>query len=337
MKRYLIKRLLHTLLILIGISAITFFLARVAPSDPAAMWIGPHARAEQVEAARESLGLNKPLYIQYFLYLRDLLNGDWGTSYRTRRPVIEDIRAYLPASMEIAIMGQLLASIIGIPLGVLAASKKDTKVDHANRLFGITTVSIPVFWLALVLQIVFFRILGILPLANRLSFAIEQTNPITRITGFYLIDSLLTGNFIGFKDAFLHLILPSIAVAAYSTGLALRMTRSTMIEVLQEKYIVTAKAFGIPENTIKFRYALKNAIIPTLMVLGIVFGWSLTGVFLIEVIFNWPGLGTYTWRAILAVDYPVVVAVSTIAALIITITNLILDIFQVYLDPRVEL
>jgi len=239
--------------------------------------------------------------------------------------------------MELAIAGQLLASVIGIPLGVLAASKKDTKIDHANRLFGITTVSIPVFWLAMMLQILFFRILGVLPLAGRMSLAIEQANPIEHITGFYLVDSLLTGNFFAFKDAFLHLILPAVAIASYSTGLALRMTRSTMIEILREKYIVTARAFGIPENTIKFRYALKNAIIPTLMVLGIVFGASLTGTFLIEVIFNWPGLGTYTWRAILAVDYPVVVAVSIIAAFIITVINLILDLILVYLDPRVRL
>ncbi len=337
MKRYLVKRLLHTLLILIGISAITFFLSRVAPSDPAALWVGPRARAEQIEMARRELGLDKPLYTQYFLYLRDLISGDWGISYRTRRPVNEDISRHLPASMELAIAGQLLASVIGIPLGVLAASKKDTKIDHANRLFGITTVSIPVFWLAMMLQILFFRILGVLPLAGRMSLAIEQAYPIEHITGFYLVDSLLTGNFIAFKDAFVHLILPAVAIASYSTGLALRMTRSTMIEILREKYIVTARAFGIPENTIKFRYALKNAIIPTLMVLGIVFGWSLTGTFLIEVIFNWPGLGTYAWRAILAVDYPVIVAISVIAALIITIINLILDLILVYLDPRVGL
>ena len=337
MKRYLVKRLFHTLLILIGISAITFFLSRVAPSDPAALWVGPHARAEQVEQARRELGLDKPLLTQYFLYLRDLIRGDWGISFRTHRPVSEDIKTYLPASMELAIAGQLLASVIGIPLGVLAASKKDTKIDHANRLFGIASVSIPVFWLAMMLQILFFRILGVLPLAGRVSIETELFNPIARVTGFYLVDSLLTGNFSAFQDAFLHLILPAVAVASFSTGLALRMTRSTMIEILQEKYIVTARAFGIPENTIKFRYALKNAIIPTLMVLGIVFGWSLTGVFLIEVIFNWPGLGTYAWRAILAVDYPVVVAISIIAALIITVINLILDLILVYLDPRVGL
>lgn len=337
LKRYVVKRLLQTLVILIGISAITFFLSRVAPSDPAALWVGLHARAEQIEKARKELGLDKPLHIQYLIYMRDLIGGRWGTSYRTRRPVIEDIINYLPASMELAIAGQIIASLVGIPLGVIAASKKDKKIDHASRLFGILTVSIPSFWIALMLQIFFSRTLGLLPLEGRLSSNVARMNPIERVTGFYLVDSLLTGNFVAFPDALLHIILPALALASYSMGLSLRMTRSTMIEVLREKYIVTARAFGIPENTIKFRYALKNAIIPTLTVLGIVFGWSLTGVFLVEVVFNWPGLGTYTWRAILAVDYPVIVAVSIIAALIIVIINLILDLTQVYLDPRVRL
>jgi len=337
LKRYVVKRLLQTLVILIGISAITFFLSRVAPSDPAALWVGLHARAEQIEKARKELGLDKPLHIQYLIYMRDLIGGRWGTSYRTRRPVIEDIINYLPASMELAIAGQIIASLVGIPLGVIAASKKDKKIDHASRLFGILTVSIPSFWIALMLQIFFSRTLGLLPLEGRLSSNVARMNPIERVTGFYLVDSLLTGNLVAFPDALLHIILPALALASYSMGLSLRMTRSTMIEVLREKYIVTARAFGIPENTIKFRYALKNAIIPTLTVLGIVFGWSLTGVFLVEVVFNWPGLGTYTWRAILAVDYPVIVAVSIIAALIIVIINLILDLTQVYLDPRVRL
>jgi peptide/nickel transport system permease protein len=332
-----LKRLAIGLIVVVGMSAITFFLARVAPSDPAALWVGQHARPEEVEKAREELGLNKPLYIQYFIYIRDLIYGRWGISYRTRRPVIEDIMTYLPASMELAIVGTLIATVIGIPLGVIAASKKDTKIDHAFRLFGVFALSTPSFWIALMLQLAFARILGILPLEGRLSSSVAETNPVKGITGFYLIDSLLTANFVAFQDALLHIILPSLALAAYSTGLCLRMTRSTMIEILREKYIVATKAFGIPEKTIWFRYALKNAIIPTLMVLGINFAWTLTGVFLVEVIFNWPGLGTYTVRAILAVDYPAIVAVTVISSLIIVITNLILDLIQAYLDPRVKL
>lgn len=336
-KRHLVKRLSAALVVVIGISAITFFLARVAPSDPAALWVGPQARPEQVEQARIELGLDEPLHIQYFIYIRNLIGGDWGISYRTHRPVMEDIKAYLPASMELAVIGLLVASTVGIPLGAIAASKKNTKTDHACRLFGVLTLSIPAFWIAMMLQICFSRILGIFPIQGRLSAGIAETNPIQDITGSYLLDSLLTGNFVAFQDALLHIALPCLALAAYSTGLCLRMTRSTMIEVLGEKYIVTAKAFGIPGNMVKFRYALKNAIIPTLTVLGIILAWSLTGVFLVEVIFNWPGLGTYTWRAILAVDYPVIVAVTIISSFIVVIVNLGLDLIQAYLDPRVRL
>jgi len=337
LSRYILKRLIQTVIVIVGISAITFFLARIAPSDPAALWVGIHARAEQIEKARIELGLDKPLYVQYYIYMRDLIGGDWGISYRTRRPVIEDILSYLPASMELAITGQIIAITIGIPLGVIAASRKDTKIDHASRVLAIAALSIPVFWIGILLQIFFSRTLGILPIEGRLDLGVSMSHPIQEITGFYLIDSLLTGNWIAFTDSLKHIILPAIALASYSTGLSLRMTRSTMIEVLREKYLKTARAFGLPENKVRFKYALKNAIVPTLMVLGISFSWSLTGAFLVEVIFNWPGLGTYVWRAILAVDYPVIVGIAIIAAFIILLTNLILDLAQAWIDPRVRL
>jgi peptide/nickel transport system permease protein len=337
LRRYMAKRLIQTIIIILGISAITFFLARIAPSDPAALWVGAHARAEQIERARLELGLDKPIYVQYYIYIRDLIGGDWGTSYRTRRPVLEDIMNYLPASLELAMVGQIIATTIGIPLGVIAASKKDTKIDHASRVLAIAALSVPVFWIGILLQIFFARTLGILPIEGRLDLYISMTNPVREITGFYLIDSLVTGNFVAFGDALKHIILPAIALAAYSTGLSLRMTRSTMIEVLREKYLTTARAFGLPENQVRFKYALKNAIVPTLMVVGISFSWSLTGAFLVEVIFNWPGLGTYLWRAILAVDYPVIVGITIIAAFVIVFVNLVLDLAQAWIDPRVRL
>ena len=337
LKRYIVKRFLQTLIIVLGISFITFFLSRVAPSDPAALWVGIHARAEQIQRARVELGLDQPLYVQYFIYMRDLLQGSWGTSYRTRQPVLKDLMFYMPASMELAVIGQIIASVVGLPLGVIAASKKNTKIDHASRILAIAGVSLPVFWIGLLLQIIFSRTLGIFPIEGRLDTTIQMTMPIQRITGFFLFDSLVTGNFVAFFDALRHIILPAIALSSYSMGLSLRMTRSSMIEILREKYLKTARAFGLPENTIRFKYALKNAIVPTLMVMGISFSWSLTGAFLVEVIFNWPGLGTYVWRAILAVDYPVIVGVSIIASLIIVIINLILDLVQAWIDPRVRL
>jgi peptide/nickel transport system permease protein len=337
LKRYIVKRFLQTLIIVLGISFITFFLSRVAPSDPAALWVGIHAKAEQIQRARVELGLDQPLYVQYFIYMGDLLQGSWGTSYRTRQPVLKDLMFYMPASMELAVIGQIIASVVGLPLGVIAASKKNTKIDHASRILAIAGVSLPVFWIGLLLQIIFSRTLGIFPIEGRLDTTIQMTMPIQRITGFFLFDSLVTGNFVAFFDALRHIILPAIALSSYSMGLSLRMTRSSMIEILREKYLKTARAFGLPENTIRFKYALKNAIVPTLMVMGISFSWSLTGAFLVEVIFNWPGLGTYVWRAILAVDYPVIVGVSIIASLIIVIINLILDLVQAWIDPRVRL
>jgi peptide/nickel transport system permease protein len=337
LKRYVTKRLLQSLVIIIGISAITFFLSRVVPSDPAALWVGLHARADEIQRARVELGLDQPIYVQYYIYMRDLIQGNWGTSYRTHQPVLHDLLLYLPASIELAVVGQIIASIIGLPLGVIAASKKNTKIDHGSRLLAITGVSLPVFWIGLLLQIIFARTLGVFPIEGRLDTTIAITNPIHTITGFYIFDSLATGNFVAFVDAIRHIILPAIALASYSMGLTLRMTRSSMIEILREKYLKTAKAFGLPENTIRFKYALKNAIIPTLMVVGISFSWSLTGVFLVEVIFNWPGLGTYVWRAILAADYPVIVGVSIIATFVIVIVNLILDLLQAWIDPRVRL
>jgi peptide/nickel transport system permease protein len=275
--------------------------------------------------------------VQYYIYMRDLIQGNWGTSYRTHQPVLHDLLLYLPASIELAVVGQIIASIIGFPLGVIAASKKNTKIDHGSRLLAITGVSLPVFWIGLLLQIIFARTLGVFPIEGRVDTTIAITNPIHTITGFYIFDSLATGNFVAFVDVIRHIILPAIALASYSMGLTLRMTRSSMIEILREKYLMTAKAFGLPENMIRFKYALKNAIIPTLMVIGISFSWSLTGVFLVEVIFNWPGLGTYVWRAILAADYPVIVGVSIIATFVIVIVNLILDLLQAWIDPRVRL
>ena len=337
LKRYVTKRLLQSLVIILGISAITFFLSRVAPSDPAALWVGIHARADEIQRARVELGLDQPIYVQYYIYMRDLIQGNWGTSYRTHQPVLHDLLFYLPASIELAVVGQIIASIIGLPLGVIAASKKNTKIDHGSRILAIAGVSLPVFWIGLLLQIIFARTLGIFPIEGRLDTSIAMTNPIHTITGFYIFDSLATGNFVALVDALRHIILPAIALASYSMGLTLRMTRSSMIEILREKYLKTAKAFGLPENMIRFKYALKNAIIPTLMVVGISFSWSLTGAFLVEVIFNWPGLGTYVWRAILAADYPVIVGVSIIATFVIVIVNLILDLLQAWIDPRVRL
>lgn len=339
MKRleYVVKRLIAAVFVLFAVSIMTFFIARVVPSDPAASWVGSHPTKEQIARATIELGLDKPLYVQYAVYLKSLLHGDFGTSVTTRHPIVQDIRAFLPATLELVFMSIILAVIIGIPLGVLSGSKKGSVLDHATRLISIAGVSIPAFWLGLILQLVFFSWLGWLPIGGRLSTRVSISYPIAHVTGFYVLDSLLTGNWVGLKDSLHHIILPAIVLATYPVGLTIRMVRSNMIEVLSEKYILAAKTSGLPQRLILFRLALKNAITPTLNALGLSFVYSMTGAILVEIIFSWPGLGNYVTNAILSVDFPVIVSVTLVVTVFYVFINLAIDLIQAAIDPRVTL
>lgn len=334
---YVGRRLALLILVLIGLSIITFTLARIVPSDPAAVYLGPRPRPEQIAEVRIKLGLDKPVYVQYAYYLRDLLHGDLGTSIRTHQPVLKSILRFLPASFELMLTAIILALIIGTLLGVASAQKENTLIDHADRLFAVTGVSLPAFWLGLLFQLLFFRWLGILPLGGRIDIYVSLFSPIKHITGFYVIDSLITGNWVAFKSSILHLILPGITLAAYSTGIIMRMTRATMLEINREDYIVAARAAGIPERTVVFRYALKNAMAPTLTTAGLAFASMLTATFFIETIFYWPGVGTYTVKSILLNDYPVIMAVTLVGALLYVLVNLVVDLVLAFLDPRIRL
>lgn len=334
---YVIKRLVMAVFVLISVSVITFFIARVVPSDPAAAWVGAHPTPQQIAQAREQLGLDRPLYEQYLRYMADLLHGNLGTSVRSHQPIASDLRIFLPATLELVLAGMLIAVVIGIPLGVLSGAKRGSLLDHLTRLFSIAGVSMPTFWLGLLLQLFFFSRLGILPLGGRISTEISLYHPITEITGFYLVDSLITGNWTAFFDALVHIILPAFTLATYAIGLTIRMTRSTMIEVLNQKYILAARIAGIPERTVLFVLALKNAIIPTITVLGLSFVYSLTGAILVEIIFSWPGLGTYVTNAVLSIDFPVIVSVTLVVTVFYVFVNLLLDLLQAMLDPRVTL
>lgn len=334
---YILRRLATAVLVLVSVSILTFFIARVVPSDPAAAWVGPHPTQEQIALATKRLGLDLPLHLQYARYMAGLLRGDLGDSIRTHQPITTDLKTYLPATMELVLAGMLLAMAIGIPLGVLSGARKGSLLDHTTRLFSIAGVSMPTFWLGLILQLLFFRWLGILPLTGRLSTEVALYHPIQPLTGFYLIDSALKGNWIAFKDALLHIILPSFTLATYPIGLAIRMTRSTMIEVLNEKYILAARVAGISESSVLFVLALKNAIIPTINVLALSFVYSLTGAILVEVIFSWPGLGSYVTQAVLGIDFPVIVSVTLIVTVFYVLINVALDLLQAMLDPRITL
>jgi len=335
--RYVARRLAMAVLVLVSVSIITFFIARVIPSDPAAAWVGPHPTRQQIEQARQHLGLDRPLYEQYLRYMRGLFRGDLGTSVHSHQPILSDIRAYLPATMELVLAAMLMAVVIGVPLGVLSGARRGSWLDHLTRLFSIAGVSIPTFWLALLLQLFFFGLLRLLPIGSRVSTEVSLYHPVTTITGFYLIDSLVTGNWVAFKDTIVHIMLPAFSLATYDIGLIIRMTRSTMIEVLSEKYVLTARVSGISERTILFVLALKNAIVPTITVLGLSFVYSLTGAILTEVIFSWPGLGKYVTEAVLSLDFPVIVSVTLIVTVFYVFINLFLDLIQATLDPRVTL
>ncbi len=334
---YIIRRLAMAVLVLVSISIITFFIARVVPSNPAAAWVGPHPTKEQIALATERLGLDRPLHEQYLRYVRGLLQGDLGNSIKTHQPITTDLKTFLPATMELVLAGMMMAVTIGIPLGVLSGAYKGSLLDHLTRLFSIAGVSMPTFWLGLLLQLLFFSRLGILPLAGRTSTQVALYHPVEQITGFYLIDTVMTGNWVAFKDALLHIILPAFTLATYAIGLTIRMTRSKMIEVLSEKYILAARAAGISERIVLFVLALKNAIIPTITVLGLSFVYSLTGAILVEVIFSWPGLGSYVTNAVLSIDFPVIVSVTLVVTVFYVFINLILDLGQAMLDPRVTL
>jgi len=301
------------------------------------MWVGAHPTQEQIERARKELGLDKPLYIQFLIYMNKLLHGDLGVSIRTHRPVLSDILSFAPASLELVGTSIIIAVSIGIPLGVISATRKDSWVDHLSRLFSIGGVSIFTPWLGMIGQLLFFKWLGLLPVGDRISTTVSIQYPIQRITGSYLIDSLITGNFVAFRDVLAHLILPAFVVAAYPIGLVTRMTRSTMADILEEDYIRTAKAYGISGRTIAYRYALKNSLGPTITVLALSFAYSLVETFLVEMVFNWPGLGRYAAFSIISLDYPAIMGVAIFIALVYIVLNLIVDILQAVIDPRIRL
>lgn len=334
---YILRRSVMALFVLASVSILTFFIARVVPSDPAAAWVGPHPTQEQIDRVTVQLGLDRPLYVQYLRYMDGLVHGDLGTSVKTHQPILKDLRTRLPATLELVAASMLLAVVIGLPLGVLSGAKKGKALDHGTRFVSVAGVSIPTFWLGLIFQLIFFSALGILPLSGRISTRVALFSPIETITGFYLIDSAVTGNWVAFRDSLHHLILPAITLAAFAIGLTIRMTRSTMIEVLNEKYILAARAAGIPERTVLFVLTLKNAIVPTLTLLGLTFVYSLTGAILVEVIFSWPGLGTYVTNAVLSLDFPVIVSVTLVVTVFYVVVNLMLDLTQGMIDPRVSL
>ncbi|MFO7247044.1 MAG: ABC transporter permease [Thermaerobacter sp.] len=336
MRAFIIRRLFLSAVAVLGVAVITFVVARLVPADPAARWVGPHATAEQIARARVELGLDQPLWRQLITHMAALAVGDWGRSIITHQPVIRDIAAHLPTSLVLVAAGTLLAVALGIPLGVVSAAARNRWPDHLSRALAIGLVSIPTFWLAMILQLWLGQGAGLLPIAGQVDTVLSLLSPVPRVTGALVVDSLLAGRFDVFRSALAHLVMPALTVAAYPLGLITRMVRSSMMEVLSEDYVRTARAYGVAERRILYRHALRNAMGPTLTVIALSLGYALTGTFLVEAVFAWPGLGRYAANAVIGGDFPAIVGVTVVVALAYVLLNLVVDLAQAALDPRVR-
>ncbi len=337
MTRFLLRRALTAVLVLLGTTVVTFLLARVIPANPAVTYLGPKARPEDVERVTRELGLDQPLPVQYGRYLAALVRGDWGFSVGSKRPVLTEIGERLPATLELLVTAMTVAAVCGVVLGVVAARRQGRLADHVVRLLAIGGVSMPAFWLGLILQVVFFGRLGWLPPTGRLDSDLEFVAPLSSITGFDLLDAALTGNGAALGSAAAHLVLPALTLAAYPAGVLARMTRATMVEALSHDSIRTARAYGISERLVHWRIALRNALPPVTTVLGLTCAYALTGAFFVEVVFNWPGLGQYAAQALLNVDYPAIMGITVLGAVAYVLVNVGVDLAQARLDPRVRL
>jgi peptide/nickel transport system permease protein len=337
MIQYILRRFLLLIPMLLGVSILTFVLGHVMPGDPARLALGIAAPETQVIKYREEHGLNDPVHIQYFHYMRNILRGDFGVSLTSRRPVADDMHDYWPATVELVLLSLIIAFPIGIFLGILAAIKRNSVFDHVSRIISILGVSIPIFWLAIVLLILFYVKIPIYPGIGRITPSIALAHPFTKHTGLYLIDSLIARQWPSFVSALTHLFLPAICLALSPIARLTRITRASMLTVLGEDYVRTARAKGLREHMVVVKHVLRNALTPVLTISGLIIGYSLAGSVLVETIFSWPGLGTYAFKAASGTDYPAIMGVALLTTAIFILANLITDISYAIADPRVVL
>ncbi len=336
-REYIVKRAISLIFVVLGVIVITFIITRVIPARPELLWAGPHATIEQIERARRELHLDKPIHIQLWYYFTDLFTGNWGISWRTRMPILPSILGALPATLELVVFAFILAIAIGIPLGISAAIRRGSSVDNIIRIFSVSGASTPVFWLALLLQLVLCNWLGLLPAAKRVDEYIVLSTGFRPITGFYIIDSLIQGNMLVFIDVVKRIFLPAIVLSLYPMCLSIRMTRALTLEVLSELHVRSSIAWGIPRNRVLYRYVLKNVLAPVIASLGLSFGYTVVGAFMVEIIFVWPGIGYYTAMSLLSYDYPAIIGCIIFVAILYSIINTIVDLIHAIIDPRVKL
>ena len=333
--KFIGKRLIYLVVMLFGVATLVFILTKMIPGDPTVANLSQRALndPEVVAAYRAKYGLDQPVFVQYILYIKNLLHLDLGTSIRTNKPVLDELARCYPATIELALFAIILAALLGILFGVISAMKRNSILDQVVRALSVTGVSIPSFWFALLVLYFFYYKLHIFPGPGRLSNSFSA--PAT-VTGMYVIDSLIEGNPAKALDALQHLILPGLVLAAFTMGLITRTTRSNLLDVMSTDYIRTARAKCLSRVGLIVRHALGNALIPVLTVIGLGLGNLLGGMVLVETIFNWPGVGQFAYESVLSVDYPSIIGVALLIALNYMVINTVVDILYGVIDPRVR-
>jgi peptide/nickel transport system permease protein len=333
MRGYLVGRLGFLALMLLGLLCVTFAISRVVPGDPARLAAGPDATESMVQTVRAKYGLDRPLPEQFWRYLQGLFVGDLGRSIRSHNAVREDLIRYFPNTLELVLLALLFSVAVGVPLGMLSAVYKDTWVDQLSRVVSVSGVAMPAFWLGLMLQLVVALGLGWLPLGGRLGLTTPAPEPITHLL---LLDALLRGQWATFLDGLRHAVLPVATLCFPALASILRVNRAEMIETLRQDYITNARAQGLSGFRVVSRYALKNAMIPTLTMIGLRYGWMLGGTILVESVFDWPGIGLYAVNAAISSDFQPVLGVTLLLGLNFMLANLLVDLAYGWLDPRVR-
>ena len=334
MGKYIVLRLLQSLFVLFGLSLLIFFIARVMPGDPARVALGSLATHEQVQNLREEMHLDKPFPVQYYFWLRSLLRGDLGRSLYTRRPVTTDLKAYIPATLELILISFLMSLVIGQVTGVLAGYFRNSWFDSLSRLISYVGIATPAFAVAIFLLLFFTYILNLAPAVGRLSLAAA---PPPRITGFFILDSVIAGKFGTALEGLKHIFLPAASLAVANIAQEGRITRTSIAENLQKDYVTAHTVYGIPRWSILFKYLLRPSLIPTVSVMGLAFAYQLSNAFLVELVFMWPGFSRYAVTVMLNKDLNAIVAVVLVIGVAFSVVNVIVDIVVSFLDPRVRL
>ena len=332
MLAYIIRRILILIPTLLGISIIVFLMLRFTPGDPAEMLLGERVTEEALYEIREHLGLNEPIYVQYGLFLKRLMKGDLGETIWSRQKVWIEVKERFPATIELSVVALFISCFFGIIFGIISATRQYSIFDYLSMLGALIGVSMPIFWLGLVFMLIFSLKLGWLPLSGRLSVGVD----LEIITNFYILDAILTKNWVAFKDTIWHIIMPAVTLSTIPMAIVARMTRSSMLEVLHQDYIKTAKAKGLSRFTVTFKHALRNALIPVVTTIGLQFGVALGGAILTETIFAWPGVGKWMFDAVMKRDYMVIQGGTLFIAATFVVINLMVDVLYAVINPRIN-